>query len=172
LINNVIAYNRAGIFGGSGLYIRNSSAHLLHTTLAQNNRSNGSGIGICVTNVGSTSSSVALTNTILVSHTVGITVTAGNTATLESTLWYSSTTNWGGAGTIVTGTHNYWGDPDFVDPEAGDYHIGPASAAIDRGVNAGVYDDIDGNPRDSAPDLGADEFVYHIYLPVILKNSG
>ena len=172
MTNTVIADNQINFTGcsGSGLYVAGSSPRLLHTTIARN--SGGDGSGVYVTDVFGSFSTVALTNTILVSHTVGITVTPGNTVRLESTLWYSSTTNWGGAGTIVTGTHNYWGDPDFVDPEAGDYHIGPASAAIDRGVNAGVDDDIDGDPRDSAPDLGADEFVYHnIYLPVILKNS-
>jgi hypothetical protein len=30
-----------------------------------------------------------------------------------------------------------------VGPDAGDYHIGPGSAAIDRGVNAGIITDID-----------------------------
>jgi hypothetical protein len=169
LINNVIAYNRAGIFGGSGLYIRNSSAHLLHTTLARNNRSNGSGIGICVTNVGSTSSSVALTNTIFADHSVGITVTAGNTATLNGVLWYSNTINYGGEGYISV-TNEYTGDPAFA---ADGYHLTRASAAIDKAVDARVNDDIDSDPRPqgSGYDLGADEFVYRIYLPVILRNS-
>ena len=68
-------------------------------------------------------------------------------------------TDWGGAGTIVTGTINIWGDPDFVDPGAGNYHVGPGSAAIDRGVDAGVVDDVDGEPRPqgSGYDIGADE---------------
>jgi hypothetical protein len=85
---------------------------------------------------------VALTNTILVSHTVGFSVTAGNTATLDTSLWgsepWANGTDWKGEGTIVTGTRNYWGDPDFIDPDAGDYHIGIDSAAFDTGVDAGV----------------------------------
>jgi uncharacterized repeat protein (TIGR01451 family) len=45
-----------------------------------------------------------------------------------------------------------------VDPDAGDYHIRPGSAAKDTGVNAGVTDDIDGDSRTYAyPDIGADE---------------
>jgi uncharacterized repeat protein (TIGR01451 family) len=46
-----------------------------------------------------------------------------------------------------------------VDPDNGDYHIGPGSAAIDAGVDAGVTTDIDGQARPSGlgPDLGADE---------------
>ena len=173
LTNNVVADNQANI-NGSGLYITmGSSPRLLHTTIACN--SGGDGSGVYVTNSGSRYSTVALTNTILVSHTVGITVTAGNTATLESTLWHGNTTDWGGAGTIVTGTHNYWGDPLF---DADGYHLMAGSAAVDRGVDAGVTTDIDGDsrPQNAAPDLGADELGPgsapggNIYLPIILKN--
>ena len=45
-----------------------------------------------------------------------------------------------------------------MDADRGDYHIGRGSAAIDRGVNAGVTTDKDGRPRDAKPDLGAYEF--------------
>ncbi len=69
----------------------------------------------------------------------------------------------------ITVTNEYTGTPAFA---ADGYHLTSASAAIDKGVDAGVTTDIDGDLRDSTPDLGADEFVYHnIYLPVILKNS-
>jgi uncharacterized repeat protein (TIGR01451 family) len=89
---------------------------------------------------------------------VGITVTAGNTATLEATLW-DNTSDWGGPGAIFTSTHNYWGDPAFVNPGAGDYHIRPASAAVDKGLDAGVNEDIDGTARPIGHgyDIGADE---------------
>jgi hypothetical protein len=113
---------------------------------------------------------VWLTNTILASHTTGITVAAGITATMNGMLWYSNTANWGGAGTL-THTGDYTGNPAFVDPDRGDYHIGPDSAALGRGVAAGVTTDKDGWPRDVAhPDLGAYEFV-GTYLPVILKGG-
>ncbi len=47
---------------------------------------------------------------------------------------------------------------DFVDADAGDLHLADGSAAIDAGTPVdGVTDDIDGAPRDTAPDLGADE---------------
>jgi len=170
LTNNVVADNQAD-GAGSGLYIRGSSSRLLHTTIARNSGGDGSGVHV------GEGSTVTMTNTILVNHTVGITVTDGNTATLEGTLWGSgnctNTTDWGGAGTIITGTINLWDDPAFLDPDAGDYHIGPGSAAIDMGVDAGVTTDIDGDPRDSTPDLGADELAgigTDVYLPIILKN--
>jgi len=173
LINNVVAGNQANTIG-SGLYVYDSSLHLLHNTTAHN--TGGDGSAIYVTDGGT----VALTNTILVSHTVGITVTAGNTATLEATLWGTDTwanhSDWGGTGTIITGTRNYWGDPDFVDPDAGDYHIGPGSAAIDAGVDAGVSTDIDDEPRPDGcwVDIGADEYqgrtCHRIYLPLMVRD--
>jgi parallel beta-helix repeat protein len=178
LVNNLLVGNRDNWEGGS-LYIKGGSSRLVHTTFV---RSSGRS-GIYVTEGWWTSSTVALTNTILVSHTVGITVTPGNTATLEATLWgggtWANDMDWGGTGTIVTGTHNYWGDPVFVNPDAGDYHIGPGSAALDRGVDAGVTVDIDGDSRPvgAGYDLGADEFPTAVstenflYLPLVLRQS-
>ncbi len=104
-----------------------------------------------------------MTNTILVGHKIGIGVALGSSATLEGTLWGSGTwangTDWGGDGSVVTGDVDIWGDPAFVDPDGGDYHIGPKSAAIDAGIDAGVNSDIDGNSRPigAAYDIGADE---------------
>ncbi|MCP4544200.1 MAG: DUF11 domain-containing protein [Chloroflexi bacterium] len=158
LTNNIIADN-----AGNGLYIEGSSARLLHTTIARNT---GGGNGVYVTrycSMGCIYSTVALTNTILVSQTVGIFVETDNTATLEGTLWgngsWANDTDWGGDGTIITGTVNLWDDPDFVDPYNGDYHIGPDSAAFDTGVTTDVDDDIDSEPRPqgSGYDIGADE---------------
>jgi uncharacterized repeat protein (TIGR01451 family) len=176
LTNNVIADNQV-LIAGAGLYVDAASPHLLHTTFARNGGGDGSGID--VTGVISAPSTVVLTNTVLISHSVGITVTAGNTAALEATLWGNGI-DWGGGGAVVTGTHNLWGAPDFLDPEGGDYHIGPASAARDAGVDAGVAVDIDGEARPvgSGPDLGADEFPAALALvkeadpPVVQAGAG
>ena len=64
------------------------------------------------------------------------------------------------------------GNPRFVNPAASDYRIGPGSAAVDTEVPAGVMTDIDGDPRPvgAAPDIGADEYIIHVYLPVVMKN--
>jgi uncharacterized repeat protein (TIGR01451 family) len=62
----------------------------------------------------------------------------------------------------VTHSGDVEGDPAFVNPEACDYHIGLGSAAVDRGADVGVAQDIDGQPRPMPEgggfDLGADEF--------------
>jgi hypothetical protein len=154
---------------GSGLHLSDSDVDLVYTTLAGNK--NGSGLWV--------SGSARLTNTILVSHTVGLQVEVSSTARLEATLWGSGTwangTDWNGPGVILTGTLNFWDEPGFLDPGAGDYHLGPASPALDRGVDARVLTDIDLQPRPYlAPDLGADEYwppgvLERLYLPILMR---
>jgi uncharacterized repeat protein (TIGR01451 family) len=162
LTNNVFADNQANV-AGSGLYVAGSSPRLLHTTIARN--LGGDGSGLYVTNSGSETSTAVLTNTILVGHQVGITVTAGNSALLQATLWgtgtWANTMDWGGPGTIATGTLNLRGAPDFLNAGGGDYHIGPDSAALDAGVDAAVTTDLDGEtrPAGSGFDIGADELL-------------
>jgi len=155
----------------SGLAIGASSPRLLHNTIVRNTGGDGRGVYL-------SSGTLAMTNTIIVSHTVGIYVEPGSTATLESTLWgsgaWANGTDWAGTGTIST-TNDLWGNPDFVDPDAGDYHIGPDSDAIDQGVDAGVKNDIDFLPRPyQAPDIGADEYwppgaLKFIHLPMVIR---
>ena len=170
LVNNVIADNVAD--SGSGIYVGAmssvpSSGRLLHTTIAQNQSSAG------VRVVGG--SVVTLTNTILVKHDTGINVSFGCTATLTATLWgsgaWANGADWGDVGTIYTGTINIWGDPAFLDPATGDYHIGSSSAAKDQGVTTGVGTDLDGTPRDANPDLGAYEASVLKILQVVKAAS-
>ena len=177
VVNSLVVDNRANS-SGSGLHIARSSALLTHMTIAHN--SGGDGSGVYATSLSSVydPTTVSLRNTILVSHSVGITVAAGSTAIVEATLWgdgaWANVVDWGGDGTILTGpsAYNYWGDPAFVDPENGDYHILLASEAVDHGIDAGVTIDIDGQPRPLASgyDLGADEFAYEVYLPALLRQ--
>lgn len=156
LRNNLIAKN---VSGACAIRVQDSTARLLHTTVAQNL----SPYGICT-------NGATLTNTILVSHPVGILATGG-TVTLEATLWGTGTwaneSDW--LGVLLTGTVNLWEDPAFVNPEDGDYHIKPNSAAVDSGIEADVEKDMDCHyrPYGLAPDLGADEVVYATVLPDI-----
>ncbi len=144
MVNNVVADNLTGTTTGSGIYIADGSQpQLLHTTIARNGGNQG--YGVYVTTYATLNSTAVLTNTILIGHKWGVQVAPGNTAELEATLW-GNTFDWNGPGTIITGTNNYWGDPHFI----GDgYHLTFGSAAIDRGVAAGVFTDVDGDPRPS-----------------------
>ncbi|HEY54073.1 MAG TPA: hypothetical protein G4N94_11510 [Caldilineae bacterium] len=109
-----------------------------------------------------------MTNTIFFDHDQGISVATSSTATLNSTLWHANNTNWSGN---VIHNNDHTGDPKFA---LDGYHLTAGSAAIDKGVNAGVTTDIDGDarPYGSGYDIGADEYsgtvgrVYKMFLPL------
>jgi len=178
LTNNVITDNQSN--SGSGLYIYGASPHLLHTTIARNHGGDGSGVYVieCPTvncEAGAIYSTVVLTNTILVSHTIGITATGGNTVRVNSVLWFGTPITVSLAATATMSIQNqYQGDPAFA-PDG--YHLTVGSAAIDKGVNTGVTNDIDGQPQPygATSDLGADEYwppgtPKYIYFPLIMRN--
>jgi parallel beta-helix repeat protein len=160
LTNTVVANNRATGSGGGLSITDGSSPRLLHTTLSSN-MAGSAGSGMYVYVFATYTCTVSMTNTIVANHWTGIYVASGNVARLEGTLWYSNTADCYGPGQFVTGTLNYWGDPRFA---ADGYHLLTGSAAIDRGVNAGVTTDIDGEARTGIPDLGADEVLAPVPL--------
>jgi nitrous oxidase accessory protein NosD len=172
LTSTVVTDNRSATTGGCGLSIVDGSQpQLVHTTIARNG--GGQGTGVNVSTFASQPATATLTNTIVSAHFWGIYIASGNTVKLEGTLWYSNTVDQYGAGFFISGTHNYWGDPRFA---ADGYHLLSGSSAIDRGINAGVNNDIDGDvrPQGGGFDLGADEVIaydwYDIYLPLIIRS--
>lgn len=84
--------------------------------------------------------------------------------TLDYTLWWPSkevrVDDIDNQCSLPLTTHDFTGDPDFVDASQDDYHLGAASQAVDRGPGVGVLADIDGHPRPigAGYDLGADEY--------------
>jgi hypothetical protein len=66
-----------------------------------------------------------------------------------------------GIGTYVASPSNIVGDPQFVDPANGDFHLAPSSPLKDKGTFLASLTptDLDGGARvvGSAPDIGADE---------------
>jgi hypothetical protein len=176
LVNNIISDNSSAT-EGDGVYIAGSTTDLVHNTIARNGATPGSGTGIFVTDDGSLTSSVTLTNTILVSHSVGLKVTAGNTAAVEATLWgagvWSNAADWQGPGSVFVGSINIREEPAFSCPgrssscspssSSQEYHISFSSPARNSGLDLGIESDVDGDPRsDGKPDVGADEL--HIGL--------
>lgn len=166
IVNNVFADNHGSV--GGGLVVSGSSPRLRHNTIAHNRGGDGSGIAVIQSFFGNYST-VDLTNTILVDHGVGISVTGGNTATVNAVLWYATPITVSESITAAVSVHNeYSGDPAFG-PDG--YHLTAGSAAIDKGIDAGIIADIDGEPRPAGAgyDLGADELWYQIYLPLVLQ---
>lgn len=162
LTNTVVVDNQA-TSGGAGLMIEGGSAYLLHTTIARNSGGDGSGVYVDVGN------DLVMTNTVLVSQTVGISAaSAYNTVILNGVLWYRTPTTVSAVSGATISINNQFVDGPVLATDG--YHLLPGSPAIDRGMDAGVSSDIDGEPRNIPPDLGADEFWFtRIHLPVILR---
>lgn len=170
LTNNTVTDNSAALSGG-GIAIRGASPTLYHNTIANN-----VGIGVYVAEgSGDQPAQPELYNTIIAGHDTGLYVSgeALNVARLDGILWWNNMTNKGGSGTAFV-FNVLTGDPVFVDPVNGDFHIAAISAAIDHGIDAGVAQDCDGEPRFGVPDLGADEYwppgvLRRLYLPMIRR---
>jgi len=162
LVNNVIARNGTYALEADGYVNSPLTATLLHNTLV----GSGTGYGVYAEDY----ATLYLTNTIVVSTTWGIT----NTFPASSTVHADHTLFWANTNDGIRGTSPVDGNPAFV---ADGYHLGSGSAAINRGVNAGVTTDIDGNARPDWCffDIGADEFITglgcgYIHLPLVLRN--
>lgn len=156
-VNVVIADNSLGNNSGlgAGIYAEHGGPRLTHVTIARNSGGNGSGIHVAVPGSGGLGT-IAVTNTIIAGHGVGITLAEGCTATVRGTLWHGNGSLWSGAGT-VDHTFDRQGDPAF---DTDGYHLTSRSVAINRGVEAPVSADIDGDdrPLEAGADIGADEF--------------
>ena len=152
--NDVIANNTAV---WEGVYLSAGTLTARHWTLVNNGH-------YALITIGG---SAILTNTIAASHTDG--GFWGSSIAADHTLFSESGTPCSAGASC---TSNFSGDPDFANPAANDYHIGPSSAALDRGVDAGVYTDMDNWARPyQAPDLGADEFwPPSCFLPFIMRR--
>lgn len=152
--NDIIVNGKGGfeaVYIGGGLFTSR------HSTIA----SNGS---FALTTNGGTA---LLTNTNVSTHTVG--GFYGNNIIADNSLLYDTISQCGG-GAICT--NNIVENPQFVAPASGDYHIDAGSAAIDSGVLAGIFKDIDHEPRFGIPDIGADEYwapgtLRLVYVPAI-----
>ena len=172
LINNVITDNHANGTGSGLAMSEKSSLRLLHNTIARNHGGDSSGVAID-DYWGPSDCTVALTNTIMADQSVGIDMDGCGicTVTVNAILWHSVPITISQSTTAIIVVQNeHTGDPAFA---TDGYHVTAASAAIDKGVEAGVGFDVDGNARPAGAgyDLGADEFWHKIYLPLVLRKS-
>jgi len=173
LINNAIVENVVGFYKGAGVFFYGGAPHLIQTTIADNRGESG----VFVDNTGfpSSSTTVAMTNTVVSGHTVGVKISSrqNNTVTLTATLWYGNGADREVGSGVINHTKDFSGAPAFA---ADGYHLTAASAAINKGIDAGVHKDIDGEvrPWSGGYDIGADEFgsvkPRYRYLPLTLHK--
>lgn len=167
---NVTFISNSSLGSGGGGGMRNSSSSsptLTNVTFSGNSSIFGSELH-------NDDSSPTLTNVILWSNGAGL-------WNYNSTphISYSDIQGCGGSGSwnSACGTDhggNIEADPLFVDAASGNLRLVVDSPAVDTGTTIGVpTTDIDGNPRDYLPDMGAYEYQwFRIYLPVVLMEFG
>jgi CSLREA domain-containing protein len=170
LDNNLIVANTViSPTGAAAISLGGPTASLTgrHNTLASATPGSGVAVRAGANYLGQT---LAFTNTIFAGYAIG--VLAGPmtpTVTLDGVLWSGVTTPTQGA--LITVTNAYSGAAAFVDAGAGDYHLAGPSAARDVGVVTSLNVDFEGDPRPvgAAPDLGADEYLAKLFLPLAIR---
>jgi hypothetical protein len=138
--------------GGSTLYVEGTQAKIIHNTLAHGSQQASFGVYV------GEGSDLVLIDNIIHGFYIGIRRVSAGTGTALSIhdLFYNNAFDYDAFG--ITVVNPVPGDPAFAG--AGNYHLSTGSAAIDAGVDAGVYVDYDGDYRPWAAgfDIGADEY--------------
>jgi predicted outer membrane repeat protein len=134
--NVLFTNNRANLDGAALALYGNGRNDLLYTTIADTVNNPRAAIAVV-------SSTLGITDTIIANHAVAISNTNGAIYEDYNHIFNTITNTVG----MTSGGHSLIGDPKFADPLNGDYHLQLGSAAIDHSIDAGVYTDLDGNPR-------------------------
>jgi len=155
MTNNYIIHNQGVMIDAMG-----GDLDLLHNTYSGDGAGTGLMIGSTVTG--------NMRNNILYAFTNSILLEAGSPSfVISHTLFHDNTHD------AALGSDYVLGDPCLVDPFADEqgFHIANCSAAIDAGEDAGILEDYDGDlrPRLGAFDIGADEFGWLVFLPLVLR---
>jgi len=127
---------------------------VVHNTIATPTLASGSGIYVYA-------GTVLITDNIVSNYDTAL-ERAGGTVSEDYNLFYGASSDL--VGTITSGGHSVPSslgkDPSFVDASGGNYRLNDNSAAVDIGIDAGIYDDYDHNPRpgDGTPFFDAGAF--------------
>ena len=148
IVNSLFAGNRAT--SGSALNFENTggaTVDVLFTTIASPTLASGSAIRIGA-------GTVNITDTLISNHATGI-VRSGGTVNENYNLFSGVTAPY--AGVVTSGGNSITGTAAFFDTT--NYTLTASSAAINAGVDAGVYTDFFGDvrPQQGGFDIGYDE---------------
>ncbi len=157
-----VANTRVG--DGSAININNASATLNidHFTVSGTTTSTGRAGGIYI----EAAKTVNFKNTLIALNGVGIKTDACTTCLMDHTLFYDNTADKAGLVTIPS-QNDLSGNP-LLGPDG--FHLASTlSAAINAGTPTTAAQDIDGDTLDSLPDVGADEYRTHTFVPTVRK---
>lgn len=163
VINALFARNTAN-WGTALSLVSGGRVAILHSTIANANFNSLSSLVVY-------SGTVGITNTLFAHHGTGIAQVAGLVFEDYNLFFNISTPKFGA---VAGGGHSLSGDPKFINPADDNYRLSdPDSAAVDRGVNAGIMRDLAGNARPWGDgfDIGAYELGTTIYLPLVFKHG-
>jgi hypothetical protein len=170
IVNALFVGNTAIQMGGAMMLASFQHAEVIHTTITSPTLGSGAAIAIRSSDGPSLIGTVEITDTIITSYTVGVSVTWGIVREGHN-LFFGVGSNLMGPITSTGGSLT--GDPDFVNPDGGDYHLGSDSLAIDNGIYAIDAPDFEGDPRPlgSGFDIGMDEYLaqalYRVYFALV-----
>ncbi|MBK8986378.1 MAG: hypothetical protein IPM39_09895 [Chloroflexi bacterium] len=162
IVNTLFAGNTAPADGAVVSLQDSGTAALKHVMIASSELVNSPAIS-------TTKEILLIQNTIVANHATGLNVTTGFVA-LSHALFHDNGLDI--QGSVALDENRVTGDPLFVNPDAGDFHLQVGSAAIDAGVDAGIAVDFEGDERPSGNgfDIGYDEFVpIRVMLPIIMR---
>lgn len=173
LLTNVVFFGNSADQASEIYNHHISSPVLTNVTFAGNSANQGGGI------MNGYYSWPVLVNAVMWGNTVLNGPQIYNDGDSTTQISYSDVQGCGGSDTWDTtcgidNGHNIDDDPLYVNLANGNLHLVFDSPAVDKGTPTGApTTDIDGNPRDVLPDMGAYEYQwFRIYLPLTLRNFG
>lgn len=157
LINVLITDNQSSSQNANVFAISNTEFNVMNSTIADNNPGGAQAVLLW-------SGGLTMTNSIMWNNALNLQVDPG---CLDCTVVVTFSDFDGG----WTGTGNINQDPRFTDID--DYHLQSVSPCINKGTSIGApILDIDGNPRDDIPDMGAFEWIgSRQFLPLLFNNG-
>lgn len=168
--NNMIIRN-LDMENGDGLWFDGSIGTLLNNTIANNGGVSGVGIHVRFPSSTAANPQLSMINTIIAGHDIGLIADTNVTVQLKATLFYAqqNLNTLQQDGGLISSSQAIEADPLFVDSSNDNFHIQRTSPAINAGSSVTLSDDIDRQLRLGPPDIGADEYVLLIYVPLIAR---